>query len=191
MTDRGSVPDIVYDRRGTAIGRAWDDIRHSRGKHVANSRPVPEWVRRLAWILDDAVAVPGTGGRRIGVDGIVAFVPVVGDAAGIVLGSIIVVVGVLVGVSIPTVIRMVLHVALESLVGLIPFVGAVFDAAYKANNRNLALIEADLADRAATRRSSIVTLAIVALIVVGAILFIVGVVVAAVAVIAWLVARWF
>ena len=50
---------------------------------------------------------------------------------------------------------MLLNVGLESLFGLIPFGGAVFDMVYKANDRNVRLIERDLTDRAATRRSSL------------------------------------
>jgi len=36
-------------------------------------------VETLAWLLDNSIPVPGTGGRRIGADAIVGLVPVVGD----------------------------------------------------------------------------------------------------------------
>lgn len=178
-------------RSGSTVSRAWNDIRHSRGRDVPNSRPVPEWMRRLAWLLDDAFAVPGTQGRRVGVDGLIALVPVVGDAAGIVLSMIIVVAGIAAGVSIPTVLRMLLHVGVEALVGLVPFVGAVFDMAYKVNNRNVALIEADLADRRGTRRSSIRMLLVLSAAVLVAIVLLVAIVIAAIAVLVWLLSRWF
>lgn len=183
-------PPVPHEVEG-ALPRAWRDLRHSRGRDVPNSRPLPDWVRRLAWILDDAFAVPGLPGRRVGVDGLVALVPVVGDAAGIVLAFVIVVAGIAAGVSVPTVLRMMLHVGVEAVVGLIPFLGAVFDMAYKANNRNLALIEADLADRSGTRRSSIRVLLLTAVVVIVAMLLLVAIVVAAVAVLVWLFARWF
>lgn len=179
------------DGRGSAVARAWDDIRHSRGRDVPNSRPVPEWVRGFVWVLDDAFAVPGMPGRRVGVDGLIAFVPVAGDAVGIVLGSIVVVVGIAAGVSLPTVLRMVGNVAIEAIVGLVPFVGATFDLVYKANNRNLALIEADLADRRATRRSSLAVLAVGVLTAILLLVLFVATIVGAVAVLVWLLARWF
>jgi hypothetical protein len=148
---RGSV--------GDELRQAVEDIRRvQRRGSVPNSRPLPPWVGRLAWFLDDAFAVPGTAGRRVGVDGMLTFVPVVGDLAGMGLSMIVVLAGVAAGVSIPTTLRMLLNVGLESLVGLIPFGGALFDMVYKANNRNVRLIERDLADRRATRRSSALVL---------------------------------
>ena len=162
-----------------------------RGRDVPNSRPLPEWVRRLAWVLDDAFEVPGFPGRRVGVDGLIAFVPVVGDAAGVVVSVVIVLAGIGAGVSIPTVLRMSLNVGLEAVVGLVPVLGALFDLAFKANNRNVALIEADLADRATTRRSSIRALVLSVVVVLVTIVALVGLVIAAIAVLVWLLARWF
>ncbi len=135
---------------------ALHDIRdaHRRGPKP-NSRPLPRWVERMAWVLDDAFPVPATGGRRVGIDGFITLIPGVGDAIGVVLSMVVVTAGVLAGVSWPTIIRMLLNVAFEGVIGLIPFAGVVFDMAYKANDRNVRLIEADLADRRATRRSSL------------------------------------
>jgi hypothetical protein len=109
----------------------------------------------MAWVLDDAIEIPATGGRRVGIDGFITIVPGIGDAVGVALSMVVVTAGVLAGVSWPTIIRMLLNVGFEGVVGLIPFAGVVFDMAYKANDRNVRLIEADLADRSATRRSSL------------------------------------
>lgn len=154
----------------------WQEIRTSRGKHVENSRPLPHWVRRFAWVLDDAFAVPTTNGqRRVGMDGILSLIPVAGDPLAIALSLVIVVVGVGAGVSIPTVIRMLALVGFEALVGLIPFAGALFNMWFKANTRNLALIEADLADRKRTRRSSLgVLIGMLLVLVAGAMMFFVA-----------------
>lgn len=162
-----------------------------RGRELPNTRPLPEWVRQLAWVLDDAFAVPGFPGRRVGVDGLIAFVPVIGDAAGLVVSVVIVVAGIGAGVSVPTVLRMSRNVAIEATVGLVPFLGALFDMAFKANNRNVALIEADLADRAATRRSSIRSLWLTLVVLVVTFFALIGLVIAAIAVLVWLFARWF
>ncbi len=169
----------------------WQDIRRSRGKDVANSRPLPPWVRRFSYVLDDAFAVPGMPGRRVGLDGIISIVPVAGDAVGVVLSLVIVVVGVAAGVSIPTIVRMLLHVGLEALIGVVPVVGIVFNMAFKANNRNVALIERDLADRRATRRSSLAVLVLaIGVLVVGA-LMLIALTVAGLLVLIWLLSRWF
>lgn len=158
-TDLVPVPppsgSVVGSVRNEAV-EAWHDIRdaHRRGPKP-NSRPLPQWVRRLAWVLDDSIPIPATGGRRIGIDGILTLVPGIGDAAGIVLSMVVVTAGVAAGVSVPTILRMLLNVGFEGTVGLIPFGGALFDMAYKANEKNVRLIEADLADRSRTRRSSL------------------------------------
>jgi hypothetical protein len=146
-------------------------------------------VRGLAWVLDDAVEVPGTGGRRIGIDGFITLVPGIGDAVGLGLSMVVVTAGVVAGVSIPTVLRMLVNVAFEGVVGLIPFGGAVFDMAYKANDRNVRLIEADLADRRGTRRSSLAILAVLVMTSVLGFLMMVAVTVFGIAVFVWLVWR--
>lgn len=143
-------------RARAEVVEALHDVRdaHRRGPKP-NNRPLPQWVKRLAWVLDDAIEVPATGGRRVGVDGFLTIIPGVGDAIGVALSMVVVTAGVLAGVSWPTIIRMLLNVAFEGVVGLVPFAGVVFDMAYKANDRNVRLIERDLADRRATRRSSL------------------------------------
>jgi hypothetical protein len=72
----------------------------------------------------------------------------------------VVLAGVAAGVSVPTLLRMLINVGIEATIGLIPFAGALFDMVYKANIRNLILMERDLADRRATRRSSLAVLAL-------------------------------
>jgi hypothetical protein len=187
-----SVPPSKVAAARAEATEALRDIRdaHRRGPKP-NSRPLPNWVNRLAWVLDSAVAVPGTGGRRIGVDGFLTMVPGIGDAAGLVLSMIVVTAGVAAGVSIPTTIRMLVNVGFESLAGLVPFAGALFDMAYKANERNVRLIEADLADRRRTRRSSLaIIVALVATLLVGFIMTI-AVFLLSIAVFLWVLYRLF
>lgn len=130
--------------------------------HRDDPRPVPDYIRQLAWFLDDAIPVPLPLGkrRRVGADGILSLIPGVGDAAGFALSAAVVLAGARAGVSTPTLVRMVFYAALESLAGMIPLVGPVIAFAWKSNDRNLRLIEADLADRTATRRSSLRVLGI-------------------------------
>lgn len=113
---------------------------------------VPDYVRRLAWILDDAIPLFGT--RRIGIDGFLSMVPVVGEAAGFGLAAVVVLSGVRVGASWATIARMLFHAVGESIAGMIPIAGPVIAFFWKANNRNLRIIEHNLADREATRRES-------------------------------------
>jgi hypothetical protein len=116
---------------------------------------------------------------------------VVGDAAGVALSMSVVLAGVAAGVSIPTVLRMLMNVGIEAVVGLIPFAGALFDMVYKANIRNIELIERDLADRRATRRSSLAVLALMVGVVLIGMLMVVLAWVAAIAVLVWFFSRFF
>jgi hypothetical protein len=82
-------------------------------------------------------------------------------------------------------------VGLEALVGLVPFGGTLFDMAFKANIRNVVLMERDLADRRATRRSSIAVLVISVLVVLVGILMVVVLWALTIAILVWLVAKIF
>ena len=159
---------------------------------MPNSRPMPEWMRKFAWFLDDSIPIPGTNGRRhTGVDGIIAIVPVAGDVAGLVMSLSIVLAGVAAGVTIPTTLRMLLNVGYETLAGLIPFGGVVFDMVFKSNMRNVRLIEKDLADRRRTRRSSLGVLVLTVAVALVGVLMAIATTILAAALIVWLVARIF
>jgi hypothetical protein len=94
----------------------------------------------MARILDSAVVVPGTS-YRVGLDPVLGLVPGLGD-----LVSPIFTLGILWQarqLALPRVVqlRMIFNVGIDSLVGAVPLVGDLFDFAWKANNRNLALLE--------------------------------------------------
>jgi hypothetical protein len=162
----------------SGLAGAVRDVRDAHTGPKPNSRPVPDWLRSLAWFLDESVPLPG--GRRVGPEGMVSFIPGIGDVAGLAVSMVVVVAGIGAGVSIPTTLRMMLHVGIDALAGAVPFIGAFFDMGYKANTRNLRLIEADLADRAATRRSSLrilagIVLAVVLWVLLTAVVFVLSV----------------
>jgi hypothetical protein len=101
-------------------------------------------VEQLAWLLDSAIVLPGLG-RRIGFDALIGLVPVVGDAAGFVLGSWIVFEAWRLGAPARLIAKMLGNLAVDTGVGAIPIAGDLFDAAWKANQRNAALLRAWLA----------------------------------------------
>ena len=108
---------------------------------------------RLAWLLDSAIQVPGTR-FRIGLDPIIGLVPGFGDVVGVLLSSYIVREAARAGAPKSVLLHMAWNVALEGIVGMIPFAGDVFDAAWRANQRNVALLEAHFANPQRARRSS-------------------------------------
>jgi hypothetical protein len=93
----------------------------------------------LSHVLDDWFRVPGTS-IRFGLDGIIGLVPGLGDIIGGLASTIIVLAAWVRGVPYITLVRMVVNIGIEVLLGTIPLLGDAFDIAWKANRRNYALI---------------------------------------------------
>lgn len=91
-------------------------------------------IRRFAYLLDSA-----------GLDPIIGLVPGLGDAAGAVLAGWILVEAVRQGASRATLSRIAGNIALDSVIGAIPLLGDVFDVVWKANLKNVAILERHLA----------------------------------------------
>lgn len=109
-------------------------------------------LRRLAWLLDSAIRLPG--GFRIGFDGLIGLVPGVGDLLAALLSSYIVIEAARLKAPSSVLMRMVGNIALELGIGLVPVVGDLFDFVFKANLRNVQLLETYLDQPQATRRRS-------------------------------------
>jgi hypothetical protein len=101
-------------------------------------------VRVLAKLLDNSIAIPGTG-WKIGLDPIVGLIPGIGDLIGAVLSGYIILEAARAEASAFTLMRMVTNVGIDTLLGAVPALGDVFDAAWKSNTRNVALLERHLA----------------------------------------------
>jgi hypothetical protein len=96
-------------------------------------------LRGLARLLDSAIRLPG--GYRIGLDGLIGLIPGIGDVIGAGAGAYIVVQAARMGATTSTLVRMIVNVLLEVVVGVVPVVGDLFDFAWKANDRNIELLE--------------------------------------------------
>jgi Domain of unknown function (DUF4112) len=96
-------------------------------------------LQRFATLMDEQFAIPGLG-TRIGLDALIGFVPGVGDAGGALLSSWIILGALRHRVPAVHVLRMVLNVALDTVVGAVPVLGDVFDIFFKENVDNVALI---------------------------------------------------
>ncbi len=100
--------------------------------------------RRLAWLMDDLIRIPGTR-VRIGLDPLLGMVPVVGDFGGAAIASLILLDAVRHRVPYSVLLLMGWRVVLDALLGLVPFVGDVADAAHRANRKNYRLLEETVA----------------------------------------------
>jgi len=97
-------------------------------------------VRVLAKLLDNSISIPGTR-WKFGLDAIIGLVPVIGDVMGAILSGYIVLEAARSEVPPFTLARMLVNVGIDALVGSVPGVGDVFDAVWKANIKNVALLE--------------------------------------------------
>ncbi len=108
-------------------------------------------IRRLSNLLDEAIAIPGTS-WRFGLDPILSLIPAAGDYLSLSLSVYIVWQAYRLGTPKETLIRMVLHLLVDAFLGTVPVVGDAFDFAWKANTKNLQLLEAHLGDGLPTRK---------------------------------------
>jgi len=102
-------------------------------------------VRSLVRLLDDAIEIPGTK-YRIGLDPLLGLFPALGDYLGAILSGYVIWQAARLGVSRETLTKMGANVLLELLVGTAPGLGDAFDVVWKANARNLDLLETHVAD---------------------------------------------
>ena len=101
-------------------------------------------VQVLAKLLDNSITIPGTG-WKIGFDPIIGLIPGIGDLIGAVLSGYIILEAARSEVPAFTLARMLVNVGIDTLLGAVPAVGDVFDAAWKSNVMNAALLERHLA----------------------------------------------
>lgn len=115
----------------------------------APKTPPKDPIDRLAWYLDQAFPVPGTR-YRVGWDAIIGLFPGIGETimlflqAGIVIASVA-------RYEVPAIVavRMIVNVLIDSVIGSIPLLGDLFDFFFKANTKNIALLNQVRAQRQA------------------------------------------
>ncbi len=138
-------------------------------------------LRALTRVLDDLVPIPGTR-FRFGLDPVIGLVPGAGDALGAVISAYAVLVAVRLGAPASVLLRMCGNIALDAFAGTVPFLGDLFDFGFKANRRNLRLLERyDLAPGTVTRRSRLLL---------GFVLLLLLLILAGACVLAWLLIRF-
>ena len=93
-------------------------------------------LRKFAYLMDEAVPVPGTR-RRVGLDAGLSLIPGVGEAIGAFLSAWIIVGALRHRVPITRVTRMVVYVLIDTLIGAIPILGTIFDWLFEENVMNI------------------------------------------------------
>ena len=109
-------------------------------------------LRRMAFWLDAGIAVPGTS-VRVGLDPLLGLVPGLGDAVGALLSAWLLVEAIRLGAPRATLARIGSNIALDALIGAVPLLGDAFDVVWKANLKNVALLERHAMDPAGAGKS--------------------------------------
>ena len=100
---------------------------------------VDQNLEHLAWLMDDLIRIPGLG-WRFGLDALVGLIPGFGDTATSLASFYILASAVRYRVPKITLLRMGLNIGIDYLVGSLPLVGDLFDAWWKSNQMNIALV---------------------------------------------------
>ncbi len=100
-------------------------------------------VRRLSYLLDKAIPIPGTP-YRVGLDSILGLLPGGGDFLGTALSAYIVLEAGRLGLPRAALVQMVSNIIFDTVVGTVPVLGDLADVTWKANTKNLALLEKHL-----------------------------------------------
>lgn len=110
--------------------------------------------RTFSLVLDELVKVPGTK-FRFGVDPLLSLVPFAGTASGALFGTVVIIDAIRLRMPLSVLTRMLSNYVIDWLLGLLPVLGTLFDATYKSNSRNVALLNRTIENREQVRRASV------------------------------------
>jgi Domain of unknown function (DUF4112) len=100
-------------------------------------------LRRISHLLDNAIPIPGTK-YRIGLDPILGLIPGGGDLIGSIFAGYVVFKSAQMGVPRETLVQMATNIVFDTVAGTVPVAGDLFDVTWKANVKNIELLDAHL-----------------------------------------------
>lgn len=113
----------------------------SRSRDPSRSRAR---IDRIARLLDSAYTIPGTR-IRIGLDPLIGLIPGAGDMMTTALSAYVVYEAHRAGLPAKAVLRMVVNIVIDLIIGTVPILGDIGDIFWRANRRNLAIFDEHLA----------------------------------------------
>lgn len=102
--------------------------------------PTLSWLQEVARLLDSRFRIPGTR-VRFGLDPVLSLVPGAGDLVSPMFAVALLVQAVHQGVPKIIMVRMLGNALVDALIGIVPVAGSLADIFFRANTRNLALLE--------------------------------------------------
>jgi hypothetical protein len=113
---------------------------HGPGGDDERAQRALDKLRLVTRLMDQAFGIPGTK-WRFGLDALFGLVPGLGDIVGAIVAVYALHVARRLRAPGEVQLHMLTNIALDATVGTIPILGDLFDFAYKAQTRNLALID--------------------------------------------------
>lgn len=126
---------------------------------------------RLAWFLDNSIPIPGLN-VRFGIDGLIGLLPGYGDALGALFSSYILSEAARLGAPKSVLLKMASNIAVDTLIGAIPLLGDLLDFAWKANQRNVLLLNDYFENPRRTTTTSRVFVVVLGLLLLGLVVFV-------------------
>lgn len=114
-------------------------------------------IRRVTRLMDASLGIPGTR-FKFGLDGLMGLVPGVGDVATAGISAWVIRESARLGVPARVIRKMAANLVVDLLVGAVPVAGDLFDFVWKANVRNLKLLEEHIASEEAALGSKVARL---------------------------------
>ncbi len=111
-----------------------------------------EYLRRLSNLWDNQLSIPGTP-LRVGLESLIGLLPVGGDIVGIIFSSYILLEAARMGLPKVILVRMLVNVIIDGAAGSVPVLGDLFDTTWKANTKNVNLIENHLRSSKPSRKA--------------------------------------
>lgn len=102
--------------------------------------PSIKQARQLANLMDKAITIPIIQ-QKIGLDPILGVIPVAGDTVALIISLYPVWVAFELGLPKKLLVTMILNILIDYVMGLIPVMGEIADALWRANSRNVDLLE--------------------------------------------------
>jgi hypothetical protein len=143
MAATRAVPELELELMAYAKAHAPGTYERIERLERAEVEAAMARITAVAKLMDSLFAIPGTR-IRLGVDSLLGLVPVVGDIAAQVVAGYLIWEAKQLGVSKFTLWRMVGNTLLDTVVGAVPLVGDAFDIAFRANMKNLRLLQRHL-----------------------------------------------
>lgn len=136
-----------YDLRNTSV-----QYQVNRYMSYDSKLAKLQQLRKLSDLWDRSLGIPGTR-YRVGLESLVGLLPVGGDVIGIMFSLYIFLQAIQFKLPKEVLLRMLFNIVIDGVVGSIPVLGDLFDTTWKANTKNVNLLEAHLREPVKSRKS--------------------------------------